>query len=486
MAQPNVLFVIADQHRWDFMGYESSGVTHTPALDHIAAGGATFRSAYTTAPLCSPAREAIHSGRYGMNTGCFTNLHQLPPGTPSFVGQFRTAGYRTCAVGKTHMEIHAYDSDLCSDAHLAFMHSLGWDEAYEISGNGMMKTGIQCAYVEFLKERGKFADVLRFYENWTYFMDKQVQGDSPWTTHEFPLDEDLQETSFVGNRAVQWLQQRDRSQPFLLHVGFAGPHSPIEPMPSYMDMYRDADETLPWGIDAAKQEHLNARRGYRAMITQIDADIGRICECLRAQGELENTILAYTADHGEMAGDHGRTGKTCFYEGSLRVPLIMAGPGVQAGVDTGALVENIDLGRTLCDLCGVEPHDLDQGRSLAPVLAGAQATHRDTTYSEMGCDRMLFDGRYKLMRGDPKLDTRRLGRLHLDKPANIPASPCRLYDVESDPHELTDLAQDPAHRDTLTAMQAKLLDRIGENVQTQPCMSRGEYVPVRSWEVGDA
>ena len=100
MTPPNVVFIIADQHRWDFMGCERNGVTHTPNLDRIADQGAILSSAYCTSPLCCPSRAAIASGRYGMSSGCFTNLHQLPPGTPSFVGQFRQAGYRTCAIGK--------------------------------------------------------------------------------------------------------------------------------------------------------------------------------------------------------------------------------------------------------------------------------------------------------------------------------------------------------------------------------------------------
>ncbi len=482
MTQPNVVFILADQHRWDFIGYENNGETFTPALDEMARSGAVFRRAYTTAPLCSPAREALHSGRYGMNTGCFTNLHELPPGTPSFVQQFRLAGYRTCAVGKTHMEIHAYDSDLCSDAHLEFMDSLGWDEAYETSGNGMMKTGIRCAYVEFLKERGRFRDVLRFYENWSYFMDKEVVGDPPWTPHEWPFEEELQETAFIGNRAVEWLEARDKSQPFLLHVGFTGPHSPIEPFPAYLDLYRDADEPPPIGVDAPEDEWAPARRGYRAMITQIDAYVGKIRDCLDRQGELDNTIFVYAADHGEMAGDHGRTGKTCFYDGSVRIPLVVCGPGVRAGIDSDALVELVDLGKTLCDLAGVSPHALDQGRSFAPVLAGETDAYRETVYAEMGCDRMLFDGRFKLMWGDPALDTRRLGRLHLDKPVDIPASPCRLFDTQEDPQELNDLSADKL---LLQRMQTKLLNRLNENVQPRPFKSRGEYVPVRSWEISD-
>ena len=484
MPTPNVVFIIADQHRWDFMGYESNGVTHTPNLDRMGRRGTIFRSAYCTSPLCSPSREAIASGRYGVNTGCFTNLHELPPGTPTFVQQFRSAGYHTCAIGKTHMEIHAYDSDLCSEGHRRFMDSLGWDEVCEISGNGMMKTGINCAYVEYLKERGELASVLRFYENWSYFMEKERRGDPAFAPHGFPLAEELQEAAFVGRRAVEWLRQRSDSQPFFLHVGFAGPHSPIEPFPTFMDPYRETDEAAPRGTADFPPWALDGRRGYRAMISHIDHYVGEMRDCLADQGELRDTVFVYTADHGEMAGDQGRFGKTCFFEPSVRVPLIAAGPGVAAGIDTSALVELIDLGRTLCELCGVGPHSLDQGRSLVPVLSGQTGTHRDTVYCEMGCDRMLRDERFKLMWGDPGSDTRQLGRLHLDKPVNIAPSPCRLYDLRSDPHEQNDLAGDGASREILHQMQEKLLVRINENTQTQPNKSRGEYRPVRSEEVG--
>jgi choline-sulfatase len=420
-----------------------------------------------------------------MNSGCFTNLHELPPGTPSFVSQFRDGEYHTCAIGKTHMEIHAYDSDLLSETHRAYMYSLGWDEICEISGNGMLKTGIRCAYSEFLRQEGRFDEVLEFYRNWHYFMDKARKGDHNFVPHEWSLAPELQETAFVGNRAVEWLRRWNKDSPFFLHVGFAAPHSPIEPSPVFMDLYRDRPETSPWGVEASPDWLLQGRRGYRAMISQVDHYVGKICECLSESGLLDNTIIVYTADHGEMAGDHGLFGKTCFYEPSVRVPLIIAGPGIQPNQESPVLVELVDLGKTMCDLCSVKPHALDQGRSLAPILHGQEPKddgaprQRETAYSEMGCDKMIRDKRYKLMWGDPMSDTRRLGRLHLDKPVNIPPSPCRLYDLEADPHELRDLSQDPARRDLLTDMMAKLLIRLNENTQTQPNKDRGEYRPVR-------
>lgn len=479
MSTPNVLFVISDQHRWDFMGYEDNGVTLTPNLDALREVGVAFRSAYCTSPLCCPSRQAIHSGRYGMNSGCFTNLHELPPGTPSFVQQFRTAGYRTCAVGKTHMEIHAYDSDLTGRRHREFMDSLGWDENHEVSGNGMLKTGIRCAYTEFLRSEGVFDDVLKYYRQWAYFMDGKDSRPGDFHSFEWPLDEKHQETHWIAQQAVDWLKNEwDRDRPFFLHVGFAGPHSPIEPFPEYLEMYRGLEEPAPRGIEDVSSEVLDARRGYRAMISQIDAHVGRIRDTLTDLDVLRNTIIVYVADHGEMAGDLGRDGKCCFFEGSVRVPLIIAGPGIGDGRDSRALVEIIDLGRTLCDLCSVEPHPFEQGRSLAPVLTGVTDSHRNTVYSEMGCDRMLFDGRCKLMWGDPRSDTRKLGRLHLDKPVNIPPSPPRLYDLREDPLEANDLAREESNRDLLHEMLRKLHERINENVQPRPNKSRGAYKPL--------
>jgi len=480
MVQPNVVFVIDDQHRWDFMGYGSNGVTHTPNLDLLAETGTRFSTACCTSPLCCPSRAAIASGRYGVGTGCFTNLHELPPGTPSFVQQFRSAGYRTAAVGKTHMQIHAYDADYTSGAHREYMDSLGWDDICEISGNGMLRQGLSCAYSEFLKASGVFWDVLAFYEKWHYFMDTEREGDPGFVCHEFPLEEAYHETAFVTQQAVDWLGKRERSKPFLLHVGYAAPHSPIEPMPRTMDLYREAPEAEPSDNPEPARWLPNGRRGYRAMITEVDQGVGRIVEHLRAEGELDNTVFVFTADHGELAGDHRGFGKTNFYEPAVRVPLIFQGPGVLQGQASDALAEVIDVGATLCELCGVSPHGLDQGRSLVPVLTGASRTHRDSLYAEMGCDRMLRDARYKLMWGDPRLDRRELGRLHLDKPVDIPPSPCRLFDLAEDPQECHDLSNDPACGELLREMMAKLLARANQNTQAQTNLSRGEYRPLRA------
>ena len=157
---------------------------------------------------------------------------------------------------------------------------------------------------------------------------------------------------------------------------------------------------------------------------------------------------------------------------------MVAGPGVKPGTDSRALVETIDVGKTACDLCGIAPHDLDQGRSLGPVLRGETTRHRDTVYAEMGCDRMLRTEHHKLMWGDPALDRRRQGRLHLDKPVTIAPSPRRLFDLKEDPNEQSDLAGAGAHACLESDMLARLLARVNENLQPLPNKSRGEYRPL--------
>ena len=475
MTRPNVVLILADQHRWDFIGQADNGVTHTPALDRLAERGTLFDSAYCTAPLCCPSRAAIASGRYGMNTGCFTNLHQLSPGTPSFVEQLRSNGYQTCVIGKTHMEIHAYDADFTSPAHVAFMRSLGWDEVIE--ADGMAAYGIRCHYGDFLESRGLMDEYLEFKHQWGYFMDPTHRGDPSFSSHDWTLPDDAHHTSFVGDTALAWLKRRDASRPFMLQMGFTAPHSPIAPTRSHMDRYREAPESSPWNNPNPPAWLADGRRGYRAMISHVDEYVGRLQDALAEQGLLENTVVIYTADHGEMAGDRGAFGKTTFFEGSVRVPLLMAGPGIRYGQRSDALVETIDIGRTVCDLVGVPTHDLDQGRSLIPVLHGEAAAHRDTVYSEMGCDRMLRDDRYKLMWGEPTFDRRKLGRLHLDKPVDVPPSPGALYDLHEDPHETNNLIDDPEHRTARSEMVERLLTRLNENTQTQPFLSRGEYRP---------
>lgn len=473
--RPDIVLILTDQHRWDFVGWEpSAGTTRTPVLDGAAASGCRFRSAYCPAPLCSPARAAIALGRHGMNSGCYTNLHRIPADSPSFVRQLRDHGYRTCAVGKTHYEIHAYDSDLTSVAHARYMARLGWDETWETAGGEMFRTGIADWYSRALVDEGRLGVVLAHARRWRYFMDPAAGGDQPFTCHPWTPPAHLHPSEFVLGLTQRWIERLDERRPIFLQVGFCAPHSPISPLPRHLDLYAADQEPGPRVADGADPSLLAARQGYRALITHLDEAVGRLVDQLARLRPGRRTLFIYTADHGEMAGDHGRDGKEVFHEGSMRVPLLIWGPGIPARA-LDCLVETLDLGATICDLAGVPRHSLDQGQSLAPLLFGAPDRHRDDVYAEMGCDRMLRTARHKLMWGAPERDRRGLGRIHLDRPVAVEAAPPALFDLMDDPHETRDLAGDPALRGELLA---RLLARIDRNRQMQPFASRGTYRPL--------
>jgi arylsulfatase A-like enzyme len=383
------------------------------------------------------------------------------------------------------MEIHAFDSDLTSASHRAYMDSLGWSEIHEISGS-MMRTGIRCAYSEFLRGEHMLEPVIRYHRNWHYFMENKADGDPAHVVHEWPFEERFDESRFVTDKALHWLRARTEQAPFFLQIGYYQPNHPRDPLPRFFRQYRIDEEPLPGGARTVPpEEFMRSRLSYRAEISQLDEYIGQIHDWLLESGEIENTVLIYTSDHGcSMYERYGRddvlSGEayTNFFEGAVHVPLIFTGTGIPKGVRSPALVETLDIGRTLCDWARVSPHALDQGKSLGSLLRGETEEHRRDVVSFMGCDQMLFDGRYKLMWGDPKADRRNLGMLHLDKPVDITASPARLYDLQTDPHETRDLIAEPSARDVREDLLRKLLARINANRQMQPFLSRGEYRPI--------
>ena len=211
-------------------------------------------------------------------------------------------------------------------------------------------------------------------------------------------------------------------------------------------------------------------RAYCACITEVDSGIGRVVEALEKRNLLDDTVILYASDQGEFAGDHGNWGKGDFYEPSVHVPFIACGPGIAGGHTSDALAELIDVGRTVVDFMGVEPHDLDQGRSLKPVLSGAKQSNRDDCFAELGPNKMLFDGRYKLLFGSNRT------AIPDDWPDELVASkaPICLFDLVEDADETRNLAGDPSHRATLWTMKEKLLRRIIANLQSRPSGIEGK------------
>lgn len=454
----NVILITSDHHRWDYLSGQG-GPAATPRLDALAAGGCLLRNAYCQSPLCLPSRAAITTGRYAMNTGCFSNRHPVDPAAPTFLHSLRKAGVHTAMIGKLHHHVHCMDHDYAS--HVEDVHGWGFDEVTEVSGKrGSGAIQCECAYTAFLRQRGLYTAYREKCGRWgsTTF---QSGITDPW-----PWDANTTQDAFIRDRACAFLGEQKGDRPFYLHLGFVGPHPPFDAPGSF----RQGLPPTPSSI-TKNPEWWPA---YLACIREIDHHVGKVLDALDAQGLREDTLVLYTSDHGDLAGDHDLWGKVYLYEGSVHVPFIASGPGLKPGTECAGLVELIDLGRTICDAFGVPTHPYDQGRSLMPMLRGERDDHRETVFCEMGSDKMIFDGRHKLIYGDLARDRRRQWQEPphngpaFGRPVNLPPDQCALFDLINDPEEHINLADDPRHTELFHTMERKLLHRLIANLQAVP------------------
>lgn len=456
LQKPNFLLITSDHHRWDFMSCVN-GPVQTPALDRLAANGTRIEHAYCQAPVCVPSRIAITTGRYPMNTGNFTNRHPIDSALPSFVRELRNSGVHTALIGKLHHHVHSMGYDY--QEHREEVHRLGFDHVHETSGKrGAGAIHCECDYTAFLREEG----LLDTYREWT---GRWGDGKALETmTEPWRWDPETTQDTYIARKACEFLRQQPVGHPFYLQLGFVGPHPAFDAPEIYRAGFKDPAPANP---DA----HPDWWPAYLACIREVDAQIGRVLKTLEEQGLAENTYVIYTSDHGDLAGDHGLWGKVYLYEGSVHVPFIVRGPGIPQRRISNALVELIDIGSTISDALGVRPHHWDQGKSLMPLLRGLEDSHRETVFTEMGSDKMLFDGRYKLIYGDLALDRRKAyskaphNGPAFGRPVNLPPDGIALFDLETDPRELDNLAEDPEHRDLLHRMERKLLHRMITNCQ---------------------
>jgi arylsulfatase len=454
----NVIFITSDHHRWDYLSGQG-GPAPTPNLDALAAGGCLLGNAYCQAPLCLPSRASMTTGRYPMNTGCFSNRHPVDPAAPTFLHCLRDAGVHTAMLGKLHHHVHCMDHDHATHQHE--VHGWGFNEVQEVSGKrGSGAIQCECRFTAFLRRVGLYEAYREKSGRWgsTTF---QAGITDPW-----PWDPDTTQDAFIRDMGCAFLREQKRGRPFYLHLGFVGPHPPFDAPESF----RDGLPPVPPSVT----KNPDWWPAYLACIREIDHHVGKVLEALDDCGLRGDTLVIYTSDHGDMAGDHGLWGKVHLREGSVHVPFIANGPGVEAGAVRSGLVELIDVGRTVCDAFGVSSHHYDQGRSLMPLLRGGRDHHRETVFAEMGSDKMLFDGRHKLIYGDLARDRRHQWQEAphngpaFGRPVNLAPDQCALFDLSEDPKEQNNLADDPRHADLFRSMERKLLHRLIANMQAVP------------------
>ena len=454
----NILIIMPDQLRADSLGCAGNKVIKTPNIDRIAREGVLFSNAYTVSPICMPARASFVSGLYPHNHTMWTNAGSLPPDDETFFHHLQRKGYFVAYIGKSHFYPHRAGDHLKN--HEDYMRARGIDYVHETTGPwATVRT--DSYMTDHWREKGLLSV---FRED---YLKRRDFGPFALWPSPMPTDEFLD--SYIGRKAVEFIEGYDGSKPFCLFVGFGGPHEPWDPPGEYAEMY-DPDEvpppipperarewTPPYAAERMRKGVLEGltdeiarriRASYYGKISLIDRWVGEILDALERRGWLEETMIVLWSDHGEMAGDHGRLHKSVFYESSVRVPLIIRVPGIEGGRVVPALVEIIDVYPTILEAVGAEPSRRCFGRSLMGLLKGEAESVRDEVLSEIhafGCyNYMIRTERFKYaMNGE--------------------GEGFMLFDLEEDPDEQVNLIGHPEYGDVEREMRERLLRAIASS-----------------------
>ncbi|MFH1570532.1 MAG: arylsulfatase [Gemmatimonadota bacterium] len=444
MDRPNILFVLTDQMRGDCLGAAGHPVVDTPNLDMLASQGTRFAASYSSAPSCIAARASIFTGQRPFTHGRLGYQDQVPWRYPTtLAAELSRAGYQTHCVGKTHF--------FPQRAHLGFASLESYEGDQNFDGRYVND------YFEWLRERtgGRLDEV-----------DHGVDWNS-WCARPSHLPEELHNNTWVATRGIEFLRRRDPTRPFFLNLSFHRPHPPIDPPQAFFDLYRDrALPPVPMGDWAARHDqpagdvnawqgrvparlHDLTRRAYFAQIAHLDNQVGRFLMALRRH-RCGPTWVIFTADHGEMLGDHCLWRKTYAYEGSARTPLIVCPPHGAAVHECGAAVLQEDLMPTMLEIGGAPVPSSVEGRSLLPLLSGspeaagwrpyAHGEHSACYHPDHGMQ-YLTDGRDKYI-------------------WYTATGQEQLFDLAADPEERRDLAPDPAQRPRLEQWRGRLVAEL--------------------------
>lgn len=434
--RPNILLILTDQHRFDYLSCYGADFVRTPNIDRIAQMGMQFDNCFTGAPVCVPSRIALATGIRAHKLGSLHNQSSLPASIPTYYKQLRDNGYKVGCVGKLDLNKVDHFNGRKGDRPDTF----GWGFTHPVEIEGKMHAGQfetpMGPYGFFLQEKGKYQEFQKDYRarlkliKSTNIMD-QFKGSI--------LEAEDFADAYIGREAVHWMDENCEPEfPWHLFVSFVGPHDPFDPPKEYEDQFRDAKvpEPIPvitegkpgWIKKKQKpydeKEILFARRQYCATIKLIDDQVGEILRKLEAIGQLENTYIIFTSDHGEMLGDHGMFQKSVPYEASIHVPLLIAGPGIPRSSNSQALTEVFDINPTICDFANIPTQPSLDALSLFQILKGDETEHRDHIETRMHNFSCVRNARYKFV-------------------MNINDA-YETYDLDKDPQELENIfGKDP-------------------------------------------
>ncbi len=449
---PNILWICTDQQRYDTINALNNAQVHTPNIDKLVETGVAFERAFCQSPICTPSRGSFLTGMYPSSIhGCFNGNEYWDEAAPLVTALLADAGYDCALAGKLHLAgtCGRVEPRPQHDGYRLFHWSHDPEDEWETSH----------AYADWIAQQGHKLGELRK------------------TPQAFPPE--LHQTTWCSDRAIDFIEADHDGKPWLMSVNIFDPHEPFDPPQSYLDrfdaeamsgpLFRDSDldaqaklADIDFQTPPRRPEAFDAKRiqaAYYAMIELIDDNVGRMLDALERSGQRENTIVIFMSDHGEMLGDHGLLQKGCrFYEGLVRVPLILSWPGqFLEGVRRDALVELLDIAPTLLELAGLPVPAQMQGRSLTSLLSQAAAAdaHRDFVRCEYynainARHNAPFKGTYATMLRD---DRYKLIVYHGHGLGE-------LFDLEADPGEFDNLWDDPALQSTKMRLMQQSFDAL--------------------------
>ena len=515
----NILFIMADQLRADHLSCYGHRRLATPNIDALAARGTRFTNCYVQGPVCGPSRMSTYSGRYVASHGATWNFVPLPVNTLTMGDHLREGGLRVAVVGKTHVV-----------GDRKGMARLGIDPATQA---GVLLD--QGGFEPYARDDGVVPDAKLKHQNPPFnrhLLDLGYSGPNAWHDHAnaalgrggevlsgwqmrhagLParVPDAHSETAWTTDRAIDFMREQGDA-PWCLHVSYIKPHWPYIAAAPYHAMFTPADVQPPVRSEAERQgghpvveafrqhpESLAFSRDevrntvaptYMGLVKQLDDHVGRLMQGLADLGRLDDTLVVFTSDHGDLMGDHWLGEKEMFYEASVRVPLIVVDPkaGRPGTVHTG-LVEAIDLLPTFKDVLGLQVSSpwLD-GRSLTPALRGTVEPEREAVFSEL--DYAFYGARRALGLGvnEARATMVRTARW---KYVRFEGFPPQLFDLEADPDELLDLGCDPGSHAVRAAMEEHISSwrsrcRNRTAMSDEEVAARGDRAKVGGVRIGE-
>jgi len=486
----NILFIMCDQLRYDYLSCAGHKTLHTPNIDALAERGVRFSNAYAQSPICGPSRMSIYTGRYLSSHGATGNFVPLRVGEKNIGDHLDPLGMRPILVGKTHMvpdqegmKRLGIDPASALGIHHSQIGFVPYERDDGIHPDGFLKPNVP--YNNYLKERG-YDD----HENPWHWAANSVKQDGQIRSGFFNdathlparVTDEESETPYMTRRAIQFLEEDDGKKPWLLHLSYIKPHWPYVAPAPYNDMYSAKDVQ---NVHRSEREHQDTNHlakhfqericartfskeearekvipTYMGLIKQIDDQLGVLFSFMEKKGLMEDTMIVFTSDHGEYFGDHWMGDKDFFHDPAVKIPLIIADPHPSCNVTRGTVlskpVQAIDLLPTFIDYAGgsVPKHIID-GCSLMPLLQGEKVQWRDYVVSEYDYSQQAFS---------PKTEREPLNcRIYMIKNdrwkyIHTPGYAPMLFDLESDPDEFVDLGCSEDHADARQEMHYALAD----------------------------